>query len=405
MKIQIVGLGYIGIPTAVFFAKAGFQVRGSDINTQRVSQLNEGNLPFNEPGLTELFLHQYNSGSLSFGTEVEPADVFIICVPTPVVEGIGSYEADLGSLWSAVRQVAGAVKNGDLVVIESTVPVGTTALVRDFLVGNCVGVEEIKVAYAPERVIPGAIIREMTSNSRIVGGVDQVSTDAALSVYSGLTRGSVEGVSAEVAEFTKLVENSFRDVNLAFANELSMLASDLRVPVREVIRLANLHPRVNVLDPGPGVGGHCIPVDPWFLIAARPELTPLMRVAREVNKSKELWVYERISQELRDFTLRVGRPASVALIGLSYKANVGDLRESPALNIASRISRDGLAQVYLCDPHLKTQDAELTLTEFSDAVMMSDVLVVLVGHDEFGDLGTLSSGGDKILLNYSGVGL
>jgi len=403
LKIHIIGLGYIGIPTAVFFASAGFSVHGSDTNEARIRSLQSGNLPFEEPGLREIFRDHVTQGSLSFSADVEAADVFVVCVPTPVITREGISSADLTSLWSAVEKVSTVIHDENLIIVESTIPVGTTSQVRDYIRQARPELQGLKFAYAPERVLPGAIVEEMTHNPRIVGGVDDVSTAAALELYRHLTRGQVDGVAAEVAELTKLVENSYRDVNLAFANELSMVAARLGVPVDQVIRLANLHPRVSVLTPGPGVGGHCIPVDPWFLIQSAPDLTPLTLAARKVNTAKERWVLDQMVAEVGSFFERVGRRPTVAILGLTYKANVGDLRESPALRIAELLSNRGDCDVVISDPHVLGEEAPFPLSDLLIALEVSDIVTVLVSHDQFANVEALLVGQEKRLLDFTGA--
>jgi UDP-N-acetyl-D-mannosaminuronic acid dehydrogenase len=376
--ICVMGLGYIGLPTASLFATRGNRVVGVDVNPRVVDTIRRGEVHIEEPDLDVLVRSAVNSGNLTASLEPVPADVFIIAVPTPHTE---HHEADLRFVESATRAAAPYVQRGNLVILESTSPVGTTEKVAAWLAeANPALVEsgrlQCKVAHCPERVLPGRILYELVENHRVVGGLDAASTAEAVEFYRGVVKGEVHGTDARTAEMCKLVENSFRDVNIAFANELSMISAQLGINVRELIRLANLHPRVNILQPGPGVGGHCIAVDPWFIVAAAPERAKLIRTARHVNLDKEDWVVQQVAERAQRF-----RDPVIACLGLTYKADVDDLRESPALTITRRL-RDLFPSLLAADPHVPRFD-EFPLLPVDEVVKRADIVVVLVSHREF----------------------
>lgn len=359
-KVCVIGLGYIGLPTAVFLASAGYRVLGVDINPARVEAVNGGNLFIDEPGLDEIFRDAVRSGFLRAATQTAEADVFFICVPTPSrpsarYEG---EEADLDAVRAAARSVAGALRAENLVVLESTVPPGTTeGPVRAILEesgltvhrdgGNGAGGGSFYLAHCPERVIPDRIAHELVHNDRVVGGCSREAAERAASVYRAFARGKVTLTDAATAEMVKLMENTFRDVNIALANEFAVLCEGLGIDVWEGIRLANRHPRVNIHRPGPGVGGHCIPVDPWFIVEKAPDASPLIRQARRVNGIMP----RRVADRTQAWLGRLGRPARVAVLGLTYKADVNDVRESPSLTVITELLARGI-DVVAHDPHV-----------------------------------------------------
>ncbi len=325
--VCVVGLGYIGLPTAAVLAANGYTVHGVEVNPRVVETINTGKAHFPEPDLDMLVQAGVQTGRLRAYSTPTDAEVFIICVPTPLT---ASDEPDMTYVETATAEICPFLRPGSLVLLESTSPPGTTEwIARKIEEETGLVSPDVLVAHAPERVLPGRILREVVENDRIVGGVDEVSTARGAEFYESFTRGAVLRTNARTAETTKLVENAFRDVNIAFANELSFVAEDLGLDVWDLIEMANRHPRVNILSPGPGVGGHCIAVDPWFLIAAAPENTPLMRVAREVNDRKPGWVVERVLRHANRF-----KNPQVACLGLAYKPDVDDLRESPAVEVA-----------------------------------------------------------------------
>jgi UDP-N-acetyl-D-mannosaminuronic acid dehydrogenase len=375
-KICVMGLGYIGLPTASLLATKGYEVVGVDVAPDVVRTINEGRIHIVEPDLDILVKSAVQSGNLRASLEPEPADVFIIAVPTPLRNG---HRPELSHVEAAARALAPVVRPGNLVILESTSPVGTTAnLVAPVLAeaGHAIG-KDVFVAHCPERVLPGRILTELIENDRIVGGIDEASGEKAAAFLAEFVRGDVVTTDAATAEMSKLVENAFRDVNIAFANELSIVCEKAGVNVWELIRLANRHPRVNILQPGPGVGGHCIAVDPWFLVSAFPDDTQVMRAARVVNDSKPAWVLENVKAKAAKFK----RPV-IACLGLAFKADVDDLRESPALEIV-RALRDGdVGELRVCEPNLRTHP-EFALTSVEEAVAAADIVLLLVDHKPF----------------------
>ena len=382
------GLGYIGLPTAAVVARSGASVLGIDVHQSVVDTVNAGQVHIEEVDLDALVQGVVARGLLRASTTVEPSDVFLIAVPTPFDE---NHAPDISYVLSAARSIAPVLKANDLIVLESTSPVGTTDAVRDLIAalrpdltvpGNNNGTPDIAIAYCPERVLPGRILIELIDNDRCIGGITPRCARKALAFYKSFVRGACITTSARVAEMVKLSENAFRDVNIAFANELSMVSDKMGIDVWEVIRLANRHPRVNILSPGPGVGGHCIAVDPWFIVHSAPEITPLIRAAREVNDAKIGYVVDHASR------LIDGNSGRVALFGLAFKANVDDFRESPALKVAVDLAKRFGERIAIVEPFTETLPAVFdgtgaTLIDIDSALLDCDVMVVLVDHDLF----------------------
>ena len=373
--VCVLGLGYIGLPTASFLATKGYQVLGVDVAPGIVDTINRAEIHIREPDLDILVKSAVQSGRLKAALEPAPADVFIIAVPTPLRE---DKEADLSAVRAAVVAIAPHVRPGNLVILESTSPVGTTArLVADGLRAAGVDPGDVHVAHCPERVLPGRILVELIQNDRIVGGVDEAATAAAAAFYREFVNGEVLETTAATAELAKLAENTYRDVNIALANELSMICDRVDVDVFELIALANRHPRVDILRPGPGVGGHCIAVDPWFIVAQAREEARLIRTAREVNDAKPDWVVAKVRQKAARFR----RPA-IACLGLAFKADVDDLRESPALDIVRRLRAADLGELLVCEPHVRDFN-EFPLVSLEQAVEPADIVLLLVDHRAF----------------------
>lgn len=386
--ISVVGLGYIGLPTAATLATRGVEVVGVDVKESVVTRLNEGKAHFSEPDLDILLEAAVKTGKLRAVSQPVPADAFIIAVPTPF---LSDKSADLAYVESATRAVAKVLKEGDLVILESTSPVGTTQKICEWIAEERPELElphdgrpgTINVAYCPERILPGRMVFELVENDRIIGGMSEACAKRAESLYRLFVRGALLHTKAPIAELVKLIENAYRDVNIAFANELSIICEDMGLNVWEAISLANRHPRVNILNPGPGVGGHCIAVDPWFLIAAARDKTPLMTAARQVNDGKPELVLDQVRRQMDRFK----RPV-VACLGLSYKPDIDDLRESPALHIAAALAEDD-ANLLIVEPHVETLPAPLAgranvqHREFFDAIREADIIVLLVGHSAF----------------------
>ena len=389
LKVAVLGLGYIGLPTAAVIARTGVQVLGIDVSQTVVDTVNSGKVHIEEVDLDGLVSGVVARGNLRAATQIEPADVFVIAVPTPFAD---DHAPNIGYVLKAATTVATVLKPGDTVILESTSPVGTTEQVRDLLAklrpdlkvpGRTGETADIAIAYCPERVLPGRILVELIDNDRVIGGITPRCARKALAFYRRFVRGACVTTSCRAAEMTKLTENAFRDVNIAFANELSLVADTMGVDVWEVIRLANRHPRVNILSPGPGVGGHCIAVDPWFLVSAAPEQTPLIRTARTVNDGK---VEHTIARAEALIDSLPGVP--VACLGLAFKANIDDFRESPALKVATRLAERFGARIRIVEPYADALPAAFdgtgaTLIDIDAAIETCPVMIVLVDHELF----------------------
>jgi len=375
-RICVIGLGYIGLPTASLLGTKGYKVVGVDVDQNVVDTINRGNAHINEPDLDILLKSAVQSGNLTASLVPEPADIFIMAVPTPFKDG---HQPDLQYVQQATKSIVPFVQRGNLVILESTSPVGTTLdVVAEGLKATNLRVgEDIYVAHCPERVLPGRILTELVENDRIVGGINDASTQMAADFYSEFVRGEVLQTDAPTAEMTKLVENTFRDVNIAFANELSLICDSLSINVWDVIALANRHPRVNILQPGPGVGGHCIAVDPWFIVARSPEAAKLTRIAREINDAKPDWVVDRVAAKARKY-----REPVIACLGISFKADVGDMRESPALYIARRLRDEKVGRVIVCEPNASAVNG-FESASLQESIAQADIIVLLVDHRAF----------------------
>lgn len=374
--VCVVGMGYIGLPTASMLASRGYSVAGVDVAIDVVETINRGQIHIVEPDLDIMVRSAVNSGELHASLEPEAADVFIIAVPTPFKDG---KKPDLSFVLSATEMIAPYLVPGNLVILESTSPPGTTEeIVAKTLAeyGYSIGVD-VFVAHCPERVLPGRILVELIENDRVVGGVDEASTEKAVRFYETFVQGDVIGTSARTAELVKLAENSSRDVQIAFANEISMICDQESLNTWEVIELANKHPRVNILNPGPGVGGHCIAVDPWFIVDRAPECSNLIRMAREVNDAKPDWVLSRVRAKANKY-----KDPVIACLGLAFKADVDDLRESPAYSIAENILNENIGKLLVCEPNLDSHSV-FDLVSLEEAVSSADILLLLVDHRQF----------------------
>ncbi|MCZ2207574.1 UDP-N-acetyl-D-mannosamine dehydrogenase [Cylindrospermopsis raciborskii] len=385
-QVCILGLGYIGLPTAAILAHHGYQVKGVDINPKIVETINQGNIHIVEPDLEQLVAAAIHSQRLSAATTPSPSDIFIICVPTPFHKNTGNIpQPNIDHVIAATQSIAPLLQPGNLVILESTSPVGTTDQVGQIL--KAAGApDDVHLAYCPERVLPGHILKELIHNDRVVGGLTPQATAIGKAFYQSFCQGEILTTNARTAELCKLTENAFRDVNLAFANELSMVSPTLGVDVQELIRLANHHPRVNILQPGCGVGGHCIAVDPWFIAAADPQNTPLIQTARKVNDHKPDWVVAQITTLAQNFKQQNHRDATIACLGLAFKPNVDDLRGSPALEITNKLSKLGYT-ILAVEPNLKSHPS-LDLVPWEVAVDKADIIVFLVKHREFLEIDT-----------------
>lgn len=377
-KICVIGLGYIGLPTASLLANRGYNVHGVDVVQSTVDTINQGKIHIVEPELDTFVQSAVNSGKLKASLLPDVADIFIIAVPTPFHEG---YVPNVDYVISATKAIASYIKTGDIVILESTSPVGTTELVEKTLKEENIDTTKLYIAHCPERVLPGHIMRELVENDRIVGGLTPEATEKTVEFYKTFVSGEVLSTDARTAEMAKLTENSFRDTNIAFANELSMLCDKFDINVWELISLANRHPRVNILQPGAGVGGHCIAVDPWFIVHAGGETAKIIRTAREVNNYKTEWTIEKIKNAALKFENENGRKAKVACMGLAFKPDIDDLRESPALYIARRLKADGL-DVIAVEPNIELHK-EFEIVDYKQAIEKADIVTFLVAHKEF----------------------
>ena len=378
------GLGYIGLPTAIIAAKHGVQVIGVDINPKVVELTNQGKLHIIEPGMEEYLQEVVKSGALKASTTPEISEAYFMVVPTPFK---GDHEPDISYVEAATRAVLPLLKEGDLYVIESTSPVGTTEKMKDLIFAERPELEgKIYIAYCPERVLPGNVIHELVHNDRVIGGIDEVSTDKAIEFYSQFVKGTLHRTNCKTAEMCKLTENSSRDVQIAFANELSLICDKVGINVWELINLANKHPRVNILQPGCGVGGHCIAVDPYFITAAFPMESKIIASAREINNYKSFWCAEKIQNEMLKFELEYGRKPWVAMMGLAFKPNIDDLRESPAKSITTKVMQScNNAQIMIVEPNVSEHNV-FKLTNYKEAYEKADIVVFLVNHNEFAEL-------------------
>ncbi len=376
-KVCILGLGYIGLPTAALLANRGYEVHGVDVVPEVVDTINSGKVHIIEPELDTFVQSAVRSGKLKANTVPERADIYIIAVPTPFKEG---NQPDLSYVESAARSIAPFVRPGNLVILESTSPIGTTEKVSQILASLGVEVNSVFIAYCPERVLPGQVMKELIENDRIVGGLNEESTQKVAAFYARFVSGEVIKTQAKTAELCKLSENSYRDTNIAFANELSLVCDAAGIDVWELIKLANKHPRVNILQPGTGVGGHCIAVDPWFIISEFPSQTKIIRAAREVNNYKTEWVIEKIKSTALEFEIKESRKPVIALFGLSFKPNIDDLRESPAVKVAKAIHNQH--NTLVVEPHIHGHPY-LNLVNTSEAHEKADIQVYLVAHKAF----------------------
>ena len=383
-KVCIVGLGYIGLPTAALLANNNFEVIGVDINEKTVDIVNEGKIHIVEPGLELLVANAVSSGNLKANTIPIISDIYMICVPTPFHENENLHLPNIDYVVAATESISRLIKKGDLIILESTSPVGTTEIVADTLANAGVEIEDVYIAYCPERVVPGKVIEELVNNDRVVGGLNEISSKIVSNFYRQFVKGAVLETDARTAEMCKLTENSFRDVNIAFANELSIICDKEGIDVWKLINLANRHPRVNVLQPGSGVGGHCIAVDPWFIVARNPEDAKIIKSARDVNNYKSKWVINKIKSTANNFTTRTGKIPTISCLGLSFKPDIDDLRESPAVNIVLSLIGENF-NIKAVEPNINAHEI-IQLISYDDALKSSDIIVVLVKHKEFLDM-------------------
>lgn len=398
MKACFMGLGYIGLPTAIIAARSGVEVVGVDINPKVVEMTNQGKLHIIEPGMEDLLKDVIASGKLRATVKPEIADAYFIVVPTPFK---GNHQPDISYVEAASRAVAPYLKDGDLFVIESTSPVGTTETIARLLFSLRPELEgKLHIAYCPERVLPGNVIFELVNNDRVIGGMTPEASDKAAEFYSQFVTGELHRTNARTAEMCKLTENSSRDAQIAFANELSFICDKAGINVWELINLANKHPRVNILQPGCGVGGHCIAVDPYFITAEFPEEAKIIAQARETNNYKAQWCAEKVKSTMLKFELDNGRKPQVAMMGLAFKPNIDDLRESPAKRITAEVMQSfSNADIMVVEPNI-TEHKVFKLTDYQRAYQDADIVVFLTAHNEFK---TLEWREDKIILDFCGI--
>jgi UDP-N-acetyl-D-mannosaminuronic acid dehydrogenase len=414
MIVSVIGLGYIGLPTAAVLASKGVKVVGVDINQHAVDTINKGKIHIIEPELDVLVHEAVQNNYLTAVIEPEKSDVFMVAVPTPFR---GNYEPDLSYIKQAAKSIATVLEKGNLIILESTSPVGTTEKMMEWMreerpdlsfpeFGNDNFEADISVAHCPERVLPGHVVRELVENDRIIGGVTNRCAEQAKDLYKFFVKADCLVTDCRTAELSKLVENSFRDVNIAFANELSLICDKLEINVWELIKLANRHPRVNILQPGPGVGGHCIAVDPWFIVNSAPDEAKLIRAARLVNDSKPNFVLDKVNQAVDIIGKDISK-LKITCLGLAFKPDIDDLRESPALSIAGRISLMGFSKVLIVEPNISSlpkefKDKSVDLVSVDEAIRVADIVVLLVDHTPFKstNLGLLSG---KQIIDTRGI--
>lgn len=400
-RVVILGLGYIGLPTAALIASKGIEVHGVDINSEIVNTINDGKVHIVEPDLEGLVTYVVSKGLLRAFTTPSEADVFLIAVPTPFK---GDHEPDVSFVEAAVAMISPYLKEGNLVILESTCPVGTTEKMSSLIFSARPELQhKLSITYCPERVLPGKILFELERNDRAIGGLDDKSADKAREFYSLFVKGKLHLTNARTAEMCKLTENAFRDVNIAFANEISLICEQLNINVWELITLANLHPRVNILQPGPGVGGHCIAVDPWFIVNSAPDVAQLIKLARNVNDDKPSRIVNRIFSSAK----RIKSPV-IACLGLAFKANIDDLRESPAITIVKGLMQKEAGRILAVEPNITELPKELhkyeslKLVDLATALKKADIIALLVDHREFGDIDTEQLRG-KVIIDTRGL--
>ncbi|MDC0188070.1 UDP-N-acetyl-D-mannosamine dehydrogenase [Verrucomicrobia bacterium] len=397
-EVVMMGLGYIGLPTAALIANGGVRVLGVDINSHVVETVNAGKVHIVEPELDKAVSRGVESGMLRANAEPASADVYLVVVPTPFKD---RNEPDTSYVEAASRSLLKLLKPGDLFIIESTSPVGTTESMAEIIFSERPDLRgNLHMAYCPERVLPGNVMHELVHNDRVIGGLDEAATKKAVDFYGRFVEGELHATNARTAELCKLVENSSRDVQIAFANELSFICDKANIDVWELIRLANKHPRVNILQPGSGVGGHCIAVDPYFIVSEYPMESKIIGTAREINNYKSFWCAEKIKNKALQFELQHGRKPKVALMGLAFKPNIDDLRESPATYIVQKvIQASGGEDYFITEPNIERHSV-FKMTNYQDAFNQADVVAFLVAHREFKELSLTP---EKVILDFAGV--
>lgn len=397
-EVLTLGLGYIGLPTSALIAKEGTKVLGVDINENIVNTINSGKIHISEPQLDKIVAETVKNNQFKAAIKPQEASVYLVVVPTPFKD---KNEPDISFVQAAVNGVVDLLKGGDLFIIESTSPIGTTEKMADLIFSKRPELRgKLFIAYCPERVLPGNVMYELVHNDRVIGGIDELSTNKACEFYERFVSGELHKTNARTAEMCKLVENSSRDVQIAFANELSIICEKADIDVWELIKLANKHPRVNILQPGAGVGGHCIAVDPYFIVADYPMESQMIGKAREVNNYKSFWVAEQIKKAKLQYQLEHGRKPKIALMGLAFKPDIDDLRESPAKYIVQKVLQDSQDEEYfIVEPNIEKHNV-FKLTDYKEAVLKADIIVYLVGHKVFRNMEIET---EKKILNFCGI--
>jgi UDP-N-acetyl-D-mannosaminuronic acid dehydrogenase len=395
-SVSVIGLGYVGLPTAALLASKGYMVKGMDISEHAVETINKGEIHIKEPDLDAYVRSAVANGKLKTYSEVQAGDIYIICVPTPFHTDSEIPKPNVDYVREAAKSISPHVKGGDIVILESTSPVGTTEMIREVLQKNGVNTSAIFIAYCPERVLPGKIMAELVDNARVIGGINSQSTEVVAAFYRTFVNGEILETEAKTAEMCKLTENSFRDVNIAFANELSVLCDNNGVDVWKLIKLANHHPRVNILQPGTGVGGHCIAVDPWFIVSGDPKNSLIIKTAREVNDAKPEWVIDKITAKADSLNTK-----KVACLGLAFKPDIDDLRESPAVRVVESLIEQGY-EVSCVEPNINDHK-KYNLIDIKKAIAEFDVIALLIMHKEFTSNVILTELESKSTLDFCGI--
>ena len=400
-NICVIGLGYIGLPTASLLANRGYSIAGVDTNSHVVDTINCGKIHIFEPGLDTFVRAAVESGNLKAFMSPQKSDIYIICVPTPFIENAASTpQPDLSYVIAAATSIRPLIKPGDMVILESTSPVGTTEMISKIFADFGIDISKISIAYCPERVLPGKVMLELVQNDRIIGGLNEHSTRCVQAFYETFVQGELILTDAKMAEMTKLVENSYRDVNIAFANELSMICKGLDIDVWRLIEVANHHPRVDILRPGSGVGGHCIAVDPWFIVSGNPTGSRLIRTAREVNDSKPEWIVDSILNAVNHFSHDQDRKPIVGIFGLAFKQDIDDLRNSPAIAICHKLQHHRI-DMLVCEPNVEIYE-DFQIKPLDEVLASSDILVFLVAHSPFKKISVTAG---VTVLDYCGLGI
>ena len=395
----VFGLGYIGLPTSAILANAGHNVIGVDIKKDIVKSLNSGNIHLKEKGLKKLILEALNNKKFLAKTIPVQSDVFIIAVPTPIIKVENKIpKPNMKYVFDAINSICEVIKENDLLILESTSPIGTTEKIAKIIKEKTgLGRDKIDICYCPERVLPGNIIYELKNNNRVIGGLTYKATEKGVRFYESFCKGKLSKTDAKTAEMVKLTENSFRDVNIAFANELSMISNEIGIDCERLIELANMHPRVNILNPSCGVGGHCIAIDPWFIVSAAPKSSKLISKAREVNDYKTDWIYKRILENINQFKEKDSKKITIGILGITFKPNVEDIRESPALKIAFKLIKDNF-NILVAEPNLESVEG-LKIEKLDSVISKSEIIIILVGHKEFYNLNLKND----LILDYCGL--